>query len=170
MSSSTKTDKRKKDILILGKGPKQRLEHTLSAEKKYSINFKDHNKNFCLSLHYNGTNSYLFVNGKETHKFKAKDSETVVTPLCLRNISKSWTIDNIKKTGLNGYFYDFIVDYDAIAVDDIFDIYSSLMAKDWHCMRKCLGLLKGIFYRISIFIDFNKRKFVDLHFSEQSRM
>ena len=44
-----------------------------------------------------------------------------------------------------GYFYDFIVDYDAIGVDDIFDIHSSLMEKDWHCMRKCLGLLKGIF-------------------------
>ena len=104
MSSSTKTDKRKEDILILGKGPKQGLEHTLNAEKIYSISFKDHNKKFCLSLHYNGTNSYLFVNGKETHKFKAKDSEIVATPLCLRNISKSWTVDNMKKTGLNGVF------------------------------------------------------------------
>ena len=63
-SSSTKIDNRKKDILILGKGSIQGLEHTLSAEKMYSINFTEHNKNFCLSLYYNGANSYLFVNGE----------------------------------------------------------------------------------------------------------
>ena len=85
MSSSTKIDNRKKDILILGKGPTQELEHTLSAEKMYSLNFTEHNKKFCLSLHYNGANSYLFVNGKD---FKAKVSEIAATPLCLGNISK----------------------------------------------------------------------------------
>ena len=62
MSSSTKIDNRKKDIL--GKGPTLGLEHTLSAEKMYSVKFTEHNKKFCLSLHYNGANSYLFVNGK----------------------------------------------------------------------------------------------------------
>ena len=102
MSSSTKIDNREKDILILGKGPTQGLEHTLSAEKMYSINFTEHHKKSCLSLHYNGANSYLFVNGKEIHKFKAKDSEIVANPLCLGNISKDWTVDNTKKTGLNG--------------------------------------------------------------------
>ena len=86
-----------KDILILGKGPTQGLEHTLSAEKIYLINFTEHNKKFCLSLQYNGANSYLFVNGKEIHKFKAKDSEIVATPLCLRNISKDWSLDNWKE-------------------------------------------------------------------------
>ena len=120
----------KKDILILGKGPTQGLEHTLSAEKTYSINFTEHNKKFCLSLHYNGANSYLFVNGKKIHKFKAKDSEIVATPLCLRNISKDWSLDNWKKTGLNGYVYDFSVDYDAIAVDEILDIHKYLMKKN----------------------------------------
>ena len=75
MSSSTKTDNRKKDILIIGKGSTQGLKHTLSAEKMYSINFTENNKKFCLSLHYNEANSYLFVNGRETYKFKAKDSE-----------------------------------------------------------------------------------------------
>ena len=90
MSSSTKIDNRKKDILILGKTPTQGLEHTLSAEKMYSINFTEHNKKFCLSLRYNGANSYLFVNGKEIHKFKVKDCEVVATPLCLGNISKDW--------------------------------------------------------------------------------
>ena len=64
MSLSVKIDNRKKDILILGKGPTQGLEHTLSAEKMYSMNFTEHSKKFCLSLHYNGAKSYLFVNGK----------------------------------------------------------------------------------------------------------
>ena len=63
----------------------------------YSINFTVTKKKFCLSFHYNGANSYLFVNGTEIYKFKAKDSETVLTPLCLRNISKDWSIDNMKK-------------------------------------------------------------------------
>ena len=54
----------------------------------YSINITEHTKKFCLNLHYNGANSYLFVNGNDIHKFKAKDSEIVATPLCLGNISK----------------------------------------------------------------------------------
>ena len=83
MNSSTKIDNRKKDILILGKDPTQGLEHILTAEKMYSINFCKFQTKLCLSLHYNGANSYLFVNGKKIHKFKAKDSEIVATPLCL---------------------------------------------------------------------------------------
>ena len=130
MTSSTKIDNRKKDILILGKGPTQGLEHTPSAEKMFSINFTEHNKKFCLSLHYKGANNYLFVNGKEIHKLKVKDTEIVATPLCLGNISKNWTVDNMKKTGLIGYVYDFSVDYDAIAFDDVLKIYSYLMKKN----------------------------------------
>ena len=64
--------------------------NTLSAAKMYSINFTEHNKKFCLSWHYNGENSYLFVNGTEIHQFKANDFEIVATPLCLGNISKDW--------------------------------------------------------------------------------
>ena len=79
---------KKKDILICGKGPTQGLEHTLTAEKMYSINFTVTKTKFCLSLHYNGANKYLFLNGTETYKFKAKDSEVVAIPLCLGNISK----------------------------------------------------------------------------------
>ena len=79
-------------------------------------------------MHYNGANSYLFVNGKEIHKFKAKDSEIVATPLCLGNISKEWSVDNMKKSGLSGYFYDFSVDYDA--ADDISDIHNYLIKKN----------------------------------------
>ena len=92
------------NILVLGKGPTQGLENTLTAEKMYSINFTEKNKKFCLSLHYNGTNSYLFVNGTEIYTFKAKDSEIVATPLCLENISKNWLIDNMKKLDLMTMF------------------------------------------------------------------
>ena len=63
----------------------------------YSINFTVTGKKFCLSLDYNGANCYLFVNGTEIIKFKAKDSEIVATPLCLGNISKDWSVNNIKK-------------------------------------------------------------------------
>ena len=96
----------------------------------YSINLTEHNKKFCLSLHFNEANSYLFVNGKEIHKFKGKHSEIVPTPLCLGNISKDWAVDNMKKTGLNEYVYDFSVDYDAIAADAILDIHKYLMKKN----------------------------------------
>ena len=65
MSSSADIDNKKKDILILGKGPTQGLEHALTAEKRYSINFIVTKKKFSLSLHYNGANSYLLVNGTE---------------------------------------------------------------------------------------------------------
>ena len=70
MSSSIHIDNKKKDILVLGKGPTQGLESTLTAEKMYSINFTVTKKKFCLSLHYNGVNSYLFVNGIDIIKFK----------------------------------------------------------------------------------------------------
>ena len=80
MSSLTKIDNRKKYILILAKSPTKGLEHTLSAEKNYQNNFTEQNKKFYLSLRYNGANSYLFVDGREIHKFKAKDSEIVATP------------------------------------------------------------------------------------------
>ena len=83
-----KIDNIKKDVLILRKNLKQGLEHTLSAKNIYSTNFTEHNKKFCLSLHYNGANNYVFVNGKKSHKFKAKYSEIVATPSCLGNISR----------------------------------------------------------------------------------
>ena len=70
-------------------------------------------------MHYNGTNSYLFVNGTDIYKFKDKDSEIVATPLCLENISKDWPVDNMKKIGFNGYVYDFSIDYVGTDVDDI---------------------------------------------------
>ena len=130
MSFSEHIDNKKKDILVLRKGPTQGLEHTLTAEKLYSVNFTVTKRKFCLSLHCNGVNSYLFVNGAEIYKFKGTDSEILATPLCLGNISKDWSPNNMKKTGFNGYIYDFRVDYNAFAVDDIKDIHKYLMKKN----------------------------------------
>ena len=97
MSSSTKIDNRKIDILILGRRPTQGLENMLRAEKMYSINFTKKNTKFCLSWHYNGANSYLFVNDTDIIKFKAKYSEILAYSLCSGNISKDWSQDNMKK-------------------------------------------------------------------------
>ena len=95
----------------------------------YSINFTVTRKKFCLSLHYNEANSYLFVNGTEIYKFKAKDFEIIPSLLCIANISKDWSTDNMKRTSFNGYVYDFSVDYDATENDDIKDIHNYLMKK-----------------------------------------
>ena len=96
----------------------------------YAINFTVTKKKFCLSLHYNSANSFLFVNGTEVITFKAKDSEIVASPLSLENISKDWSTDNMKKAGFNGYVYDFSVDYNVTDVDDIKDIHKYLMKKN----------------------------------------
>ena len=63
-------------------------EHSLTAEKMYSIKFTKENIKFCLSLHYNGADSYLFVNGTKIIKFKAKDSDIIPIILCLGNIAE----------------------------------------------------------------------------------
>ena len=98
MSSSVHIDIKKKDILIVGEGPTQRLNYTaLTAEAKYPINFTQSRKRFVLSLHCNGSNSFLFANATKVYQFKAKDSEIKDYMLCLVNISKYLTITNIRK-------------------------------------------------------------------------
>ena len=130
MSSSTKIGNKKKDILILGKGPTQRLgKHSLISEKCIGLVLPKNYTKFCLSLHYNGENSYLFVNGTEIHECKVKDSEIVPNILCLGNVSKDFSEGSMNKTGFS-YIYDFSVDYDAIAVDDIWIIHKYLMKKN----------------------------------------
>ena len=81
-------------------------------------------------MHSNGANSYLFVNSTEIYKFKAKDSEILVGPICLGNISKDWSVDNMKRTGFTSYIYDFNVDYTSITVADIKGIHKYLMEKN----------------------------------------
>ena len=111
MSSSVHANNKTYNILVLGKDFTQGLNNTtIYAEKLHSISFTKTNTKFSLSLHYNGDNSHLFLNGTEIHKFKGKDSEIVATPLCLGNISKDFAVDYMKKSGLNGYVYDFSFD------------------------------------------------------------
>ena len=86
----------------------------------------------------------MFVNVKEIHKLKTKDSEIVATSLCLGNISKEWSVDNTNRTGFNGYVYDFSVDYHAIAVDDILGIENYLMKKKTK-YNKMLRFIKKCF-------------------------
>ena len=83
-----------------------------------------------LSLHYNGANSYLFVNGAEIYKFKAKESEILLGSICIGNISKDWSVGNMKKTWFTGYVYDFSVDFIAIDVDDLKGIHKYFMEKN----------------------------------------
>ena len=131
LSSTAHVDNRKKYILIFCKGLMQGLEDTIfTAEEEYVINFSEQRKKFCLSLHYNRVDSYLFVNGVEMYKFNAKDSEINEAQLCLGNVSKDFSADNMKKTGFYGYVYDFSVDYDSTDAVDILYIHKQLMAKN----------------------------------------
>ena len=92
----------KKKILLLENRPTQGFEHILTAEKLDNINFTVRGTKFCLSLHYNGANSYLFVNGVEQFKFKAKDSSIVANPLCLGKSQKTGCYKH-EETGLKKY-------------------------------------------------------------------
>ena len=85
----------------------------------FSINFGATKKRFPLSLHYNRDNSYLFVNGKEIIKSKAKDLEIVEDPICLGNVSKDFSGSNMKKTGLYGSVYYFSIDHNVTAANGI---------------------------------------------------
>ena len=98
----------------------------------HSSNFSADNKIFCLSLHYNGDDSYLFVNGKEVTKFKAKRSEIKVNQLTLGSISTSANLSSseIEDSKLYENVYDFSVDYSAISNDKIHDIHAYLMRKN----------------------------------------
>ena len=89
MSSSVHIDNKRKDTLMLGKGPTQRLNHILTAETQYSVNFTRPGIKFCLSLHDNGSSNCLFVNATKIYQFKAKDSETKKYHLRLGSILKS---------------------------------------------------------------------------------
>ena len=81
-------------------------------------------------MHYNGGDTYLFANSKESHRFKTKDSEIVETPIRLGNILKDSSINKMLLTGLKEYIYDFSVNYRAIAADKILDIHKYLMKKN----------------------------------------
>ena len=125
-------------------GPTQGLQDTtLTAEAKYPINFTQSGKRFVLSLHYNGSNSFLFVNATKVYQSKAKNSEIKDYALCLGNILKDFTINNMKKTGLKGVVTFFSVDFNPIDTNNILDIHKYLMKRTWDIMM--FGLIKKIF-------------------------
>ena len=97
MNSAVHTDIKAKRIFILGTGATQVLNHALAAAAQYSINFTRPGQKFSLSLRYNGTNSFLFVNAAKIYDFEAKDSEMKKFPLCLGNISGDSSANNMKK-------------------------------------------------------------------------
>ena len=89
---------RNKDILNLREGPTQGLDHsTLTVEAKYPITFTQPRKRFVLTLHYNRSNGFLFVNAAKIYQFKSNDSEIKDYTLCLGNIPKDFIINNLKK-------------------------------------------------------------------------
>ena len=119
------------NIYVMGKDYIQKInDTTIYAEKLFYRNFTDPGHKFTLTLHYNGDNSYLLVNGREELKFKTKTNQIINTNLCLGNLSNDWTRNEYAKTSLYGNIYDFVVDYKPIAeVDPTYDMHKYLMTK-----------------------------------------
>ena len=133
MSSSVHDDNKNRGILIFGEGPTQGLDDTtLTAGAKYPINFTQPNKRFVLSLHYNGSNNFLFINATKIklYQFKSKIFDIKDFTLCLGNISKDFTINNMKKTGLEGIVkLIIIIDSNPIDTNDILNIHKYLVKR-----------------------------------------
>ena len=131
MSFSVHANNRANHIYLMGTGPTQGINNTtIYAEKNFYRNFTDFGKKFMLSLHYNGDDSYLFVNGRQELKFKAKTDQLVKEKLCIGNLSGQWTTSESEETGLYGKIYDFVVDYEEISgVKTIYDMHRYLMTK-----------------------------------------
>ena len=142
MSRSVHASNKIRDILVLGKAFVQKIESkTIYAEKLYSPNFSVENKIFVLSLHYNGDNSYMFVNGQKVTQFKANDSvisSANTRILTLGTLTKPYpsgannrlSPKNINDTKMYGNNYDFSVDYSSISNEDILKIHKYLMKKN----------------------------------------
>ena len=131
MSFSVHATNKANHIYVMGDGFTQGInDTTLYVEKKYFRNFTEPNVKFVLSLHYNGDDSYLFVNGRQKLKFKCKTNQLIKDKLCIGNLSDQWTASESEKTGLYGNIYDFVVDYEQIlGVNPIYDMHRYLMTK-----------------------------------------
>ena len=131
MSFSVHATNRANHIYVMGTGLTQGIHDTmLHEEKNFYRNFTDPGKKFMLSLHYNGDDSYLFVNGRQELKFKCKTDQLVKEKLCIGNLSDQWTTSESEKTGLYGKIYDFVEDYEQISgVQAIYDMHRYLMTK-----------------------------------------
>ena len=130
-SFSVHKTNRANHIYLMGTGLTQGInDTTIYAEKNFYRNFTDPGKNFLLSLHYNGYDSYLFVNGRQELKFKCKTEQLVKEKLSIGNISDQWTTSESEKTRLYGSTYDFVVYYEQIVdVKAIYDMHRYLMTK-----------------------------------------
>ena len=131
MSFSIHATNRANKIYVMGKELIQGINGTtIYAEKLFYNNITDFGVKFVLSLHYNGDNSYLFANGRQELKFKAKDDQIINEKLCLGNLSDQWTTSESEKTRVYGNIYDFVVDYKAInGIKPIYDMHRYLMIK-----------------------------------------
>ena len=131
LSFSVHATNRANNIYLMGIGLTQGINDTaIYAEKNFYKNFTDFGKRFMLSLHYNGDDSYFFVNGRQELKFKAKTDQLVQEKLCIGNLSDQWTTSESEKTGVYGKIDDFVVDYEEIAgVKTIYDMHRYLMIK-----------------------------------------
>ena len=131
MSFSVHATNRANHISHMGTGLTQGInDTTIYAEKNFYRNFTDFGKKFVLSLHCNGDNSYLFVNGRKELKFKAKTDQLVKEKLCIGNLSDQWTMSESEKTGTYRKIYDFVVDYEQISgVKTIYDMHRYLIIK-----------------------------------------
>ena len=113
MSFSKHANNKRNNIYVMSKDYVQKInDTTIYAEKLYYRNFTDPGKKFVLSLHYN--DDYLYVNGNQELKFKAKTDQLVKEKLCLGNLSDQWTTSESEKTGLHEKIYDSVVDYEQI--------------------------------------------------------
>ena len=131
MSFSVHATNRANSIYVTGDGLTQGIhDTTLYVEKNYWRNFTDPGNKIVISLHYNGDESYFFINGRQELKFKAKTDQLVKEKLCTGNLSNQWTASESEKTGLYGNIYNFLVDYQAIVgVNPIYDMHRYLMTK-----------------------------------------
>ena len=130
MSSSVHVENKRKDNLILDEGLTQGLDDTiLTAEAKYLINFTQPGEKFVLSLHDNGSNSFLFFNATNVYKSKQKNTGRKDYGICLGSISKDFIINDIKKTGLKGVVNPISVDFNTINTNDILNIHKYLIKR-----------------------------------------
>ena len=131
MSFSVHATNRANNVYLMGTGLTQGIhDTTIYAEKNFYRNFTDFGKKFMLSLHYNGDDSYLFVNGRQELKFKAKTDQLIKEKLCIGNLSDQWTTSESEKTGVYGKIYYFVVDYEQIVgVKTVYDMHRYLMTK-----------------------------------------
>ena len=129
MTSSVQANNKTEKAKVFGQGITELNDKTLTAEANYPINLWKSNAEFCLSLHYNGAGSYLFVNATEIIRFKAKNSELKAYPLCLGNLPKNYSGNDTIKMGLKGSVHEFSVGYDVIDTTNIINIHNYLMKK-----------------------------------------